>query len=312
MVSLNLCKATALPQMMETALKTALTILSTCLATVLLCAPAGAVEAPHESDVDTEHLFGFTEGTDLGEKGERELELGAFWRNGKRPGNYNAVSGSAELKLSLADNFRVAPGVFFSRHSINGVPGLANANTGGLEGFSLELKYRVLDRAKAPFGLTFAVIPSFARLGELEGERTRDAAIGFLMAVDRELVENRLYAAANLVYEPARSRAPGALEGWRNSSGASASVALSTRVFDQFYLGGEVRYQHAADGVFLNQGTGRGLFVGPALFLRLSPKTFIAAGWNRQVSGRASGVPGQLDLDHFQRNEARLRFGYAF
>ncbi|MDB5571219.1 MAG: hypothetical protein JWN93_2402 [Hyphomicrobiales bacterium] len=284
-----------------------------CFVALLLC--TGAVRANESAstlDVDTEHLFGFTEGTDLGEKGEVELELGAFWRNGARAGRYNAVTGSAELKASLSDNLRVAPGVFFSRHAISSVPGLPNVNSAGLEGVSLELKYRVLDRTKSPFGLTFAVIPAFARLDEREGARTRDAGVAFLMAVDRELVENRLYAAANLVYEPSVSRTPGSPDGWRASSAASASAALSARVAGQFYLGGEVRYQYAANGAFFNGGAGHGLFVGPTLFARLSPKLFVAAGWNRQVSGRAEGVPGRLDLDNFSRNEARLRVGYAF
>jgi hypothetical protein len=36
--------------------------------------------------IGTEHLFGFTIGTDVGEIGEKELESNMLWRFGKRAG----------------------------------------------------------------------------------------------------------------------------------------------------------------------------------------------------------------------------------
>jgi hypothetical protein len=42
--------------------------------------------------IDTEHLFGFTIGTDIGELGEKELESNLLSRLGTRAGSYSALS----------------------------------------------------------------------------------------------------------------------------------------------------------------------------------------------------------------------------
>jgi hypothetical protein len=44
------------------------------------------------SGVDTEHLFGFSEGADAGKKGERELESKTIACAGKAAGKYGAAS----------------------------------------------------------------------------------------------------------------------------------------------------------------------------------------------------------------------------
>jgi hypothetical protein len=103
-----------------------------------VCALAGAAlcaGAPVRADeVDSEHIFGFTEGTDIGEKGEKEAEFGLFWRFGKAAGRYNALSQSSELKMTVTDNFRIAPGVVFSNYNMRNVPGLPNYGGGGVAG----------------------------------------------------------------------------------------------------------------------------------------------------------------------------------
>ena len=49
------------------------------IAALAACATCGAAyagkEAAKAADIDTEHLFGFTEGSDIGEAGEKELEV---------------------------------------------------------------------------------------------------------------------------------------------------------------------------------------------------------------------------------------------
>jgi hypothetical protein len=42
--------------------------------------------------VDTEYLFGFVTGTDIGDVGEKELESTTIDRIGKRTGSYRALS----------------------------------------------------------------------------------------------------------------------------------------------------------------------------------------------------------------------------
>src|SRR3954451_14417200 len=78
----------------------------------------------HAEGVDTEHLFGFMIGTDVGNVGEREFQsetTGAFSRNG---GRYRAIEQEFELEFVPARNFRIEIGSAFAAHDINGVPGL--------------------------------------------------------------------------------------------------------------------------------------------------------------------------------------------
>jgi hypothetical protein len=42
--------------------------------------------------IDTENLFGFTIGTDIGAVGEKEFESNTLSRLGKRSGSYSAIS----------------------------------------------------------------------------------------------------------------------------------------------------------------------------------------------------------------------------
>src|SRR5438045_1274421 len=77
----------------------------------------------HSEGIDTEHLFGFMIGTDVGNVGEREFQsqtTGRFSRNG---GSYRAVGQEVELEFVPARNFRIEMGSTFSAHEINGIPG---------------------------------------------------------------------------------------------------------------------------------------------------------------------------------------------
>ena len=53
----------------------------------------------HADAIDTEHLFGFTIGTDIGEVGEKEFESNTLSRLGKRAGSYSALSQSLYLGI---------------------------------------------------------------------------------------------------------------------------------------------------------------------------------------------------------------------
>ena len=74
--------------------------------------------------IDTEHLFGFMIGTDIGNVGEREFQsqtTGRFARNG---GSYRAIGQEFELEFVPVKNVRVELGTTFASHHISGVPGL--------------------------------------------------------------------------------------------------------------------------------------------------------------------------------------------
>src|SRR5258707_646331 len=68
-------------------------------------------QARSTAALDSEHLFGFTQGSDIGDRGELEGESEGTSRLGKRFGTYAAVTEVLELKYSITDNFRVAPNI---------------------------------------------------------------------------------------------------------------------------------------------------------------------------------------------------------
>src|SRR3954469_24266663 len=87
-------------------------------------AKAGKRDRPAE--IDTEHIFGFVEGGDIGERGDLELEKESALRFGKRAGSYAAASTLFDLKYVPFAHMLVSPGILLSYHGISGVPDLAD------------------------------------------------------------------------------------------------------------------------------------------------------------------------------------------
>ena len=280
-------------------------------AALLLMSWLGVVVPAFAEEQDSEHLFGFTEGSDIGPVGEKELEMGLFGRFGTRIGRYSAISQSSELKWGIAKDWRIAPGMHFGWHGLRDVPGVPYTNGVTLEGFSFEVKRRLVDREKAPFGLTLAVVPAVTRINA-EGQRETGFDTNFLLIADRELIEGKLFGAINVSYAPSFGHVPRA-SGWSPASEIGTSAALSWKVTDKLFMGGELRHVWAYDGAFANEAVGHALFTGPNFFLRLADNMWVAGGWNVQVAGNAAGEAGRrLDLTNFQRHEARLRLGFSF
>src|SRR5436189_107021 len=78
---------------------------------------ADAVRGP--PGIDTEHIFGFTEGADIGDKGEKELESTATGRFGKR-GSFAALTSETAFRYGVAEGFRASMGTLFDYHRIIG------------------------------------------------------------------------------------------------------------------------------------------------------------------------------------------------
>ncbi len=278
-------------------------------ASLALASAAGLVAASAEG-ADTGDIFGFSDGSDIGEKGDRSFEFDTVTGFGKRAGTYRSLSATGAVKGTLTDEIAVGFGVGFGRALVKNVPGLDNANGLGVQGLSGEVKYRVLDRAAHGIGLTLIAQPAWSRL-DGEAARTNDFALGLKAAFDRELVKDTLFGALNVGYEPAWTWPVGGAAMERGSA-FSLSGAISAQLREGFFLGLETRYEYAASGLFFNDGQGHAIFVGPTFYAKVGKDAFIAGAWGRQVAGRASGVAGALDLDNFERNVVRARFAIAF
>ncbi|KMO42899.1 hypothetical protein VQ02_01775 [Methylobacterium variabile] len=269
-----------------------------------------AAENLTPGDLDSEHLFGFTEGSDLGVPGEAELEWETTGRLGKRVGRFLAVDSGLALKVPLTNDFRLAPGVTFNAYDI-GVPGSPVRTAGGVNGGFLETRLRLLDRRAAPFGLTLSIVPGYGTVDGGSGAPARSFATEVGLLADRELIPGKLVAAVNLGFAFSSTRL-GIPEERVLGSGIEAAAALAYQVRPGLFVGGEARYARSYEGLALDRLAGEAAYLGPTLYTTLSPQAWASITWSFQVAGRAVGEPGPLDLSSFDRHQMRLRVGYNF
>jgi hypothetical protein len=269
--------------------------------------PAGS----RAEGIDTEHLFGFMIGADVGSVGEREFQSETSGSIGRNGGRYRAVGQEFELEFVPVRNFRLEVGSAFVSHQISGVPGLDDQRRLSWQGGSLDLRYRFLDRETAPFGLTFATEFHAHRVDETTAEKVRSFGTEFRLALERELVPDRVIAALNLIYEPEWTRlvGNGAME---RESTAGAALGVMAQLRPGFLLGGEARYLRKYEGAGLEELAGQAVFVGPTAYFQLSKRSRLTASWSVQVWGRPAGAMAGLDLVNFERHQARLVFGVNF
>ncbi len=264
-----------------------------------------------EEGFDTEHIFGFMIGTDVGNPGEREFQSQTTGRFGKGGGTYRALQQEVEIEIVPLPNFRIEVGGTASLHDITGVPDIDDRRQFNFQGASLDLRYRLLDREHAPFGLTVAAELHGDRVDETSGAKGRMYGTDFTLAFDRELVPNFVIGALNLIYQPEWARFEVAGLSEKNSTIGAAFAGL-VRVGPNVLLGGEMRYFRQYEGIGLGEFAGQALFVGPTAYFQLSEKSRLTASWSMQAWGRPAGSGGNLDLVNFERHQARLVFGVNF
>jgi len=279
---------------------------------VIVCLAAlvpAAVQA--EEGFDTEHIFGFMIGTDVGNVGEREFQTETTGRFGKSGGIYQAGGQQVELEFVPVKNFRIELGSTFSAHDINSVPGFDDRRQLGWQGVSVDFRYRFLERETAPFGLTVAVEPHADRIDESTAAAVRKYGTDLTLAFDREIVPNVAVAALNLIYQPEWTRfvGTGVVE---QESTIGAAFAVMAKLRPGFLLGGEARYFRKYEGIGLEEFSGQALFIGPTAYFQLSERSRLTASWSVQAWGRPAGSGASLDLVNFERHQARLVFGINF
>ena len=277
----------------------------------ILCLAALLAGRAHAEGIDTEHLFGFMIGTDVGNVGEREFQSQTTGRFAKDGGRYREVGQEFELEFVPVKNFRVEVGSSFVGHDIRAVPDLWDRRQLAWQGVSLDLRYRFLDRDSAPFGLTFAVEGQANRIDDIRGAAVRNFETEFRLAVDRELIPNYLLVALNLIYQPEWTRTL-ATQAAEQESTIGAALGAMLRVRPDILVGGEARYLRRYEGIGLDEFSGQAFFVGPTAYFQLSPRSRLTAAWSVQAWGRAAGSGAALDLVNFERHRARLVFGVNF
>ncbi len=265
----------------------------------------------HAGDVDTQFLFGFTQGADVGTFGEREIESQTLGRFGKADGSYAALTSQLRAEFTPFRNSRFEIGTFATYHAIAGVGDLDDRDGAQFGGFVMEGRYRLLDRRAAPVSLTVGVEPHWQRVNDTTGELVSSWGGDLSLAIDKELIEDRLFVALNLLYSPEWTHAF-ANDTWQQQSTAGISGGAVWQVAEGVFVGAESHYLRLYEGIGLNGFSGDALFVGPTAYWQVTETFAVSAAWSLQVAGGAVAVPGTLNLRDFERHEVRLRFEYTF
>jgi hypothetical protein len=275
--------------------------------TALAFVPTGARSQP----IETEHLFGFTIGSDVGDVGDREIEGSVTGRFSKRSGTYGAGSSTLSAEFVTLPNLRTEFTGAVSSYGITGVSGFADQRYTAFGGLAADIRYRLLDRASAPFGFALGAEPHWGRADDITGAPGNQYGVDLVAAADWEVIPERVVAAFNLLYQPEtiRSRLTGT---WSPESTAGATMAVMAQVRSGILVGGEARYLRRYDGFGLDSFEGQGFFIGPTIYVKFSERAWMTVAWSAQVAGHATAAVGSLDLVNFERQQARLLFGVSF
>ena len=260
--------------------------------------------------LDTKNLFGALEGADVGEAGDRSVELETTAALFKRAGRYAFVEQEAIYEITPTPWLGIEFGAHGLGQSIHGAPGVTDFSGVALSGVSNEWRYVLVPhfgawRAQATLTLT----PQFA--GTFEGGvHGRDYALPVLFILDAQPIERRLYAALNVSYAP--ELAAVADEPVERQSTLAASAALSWRLTPDAMIGGEIDALSVFDGLAAQKRRGSAVFAGPTFHWQINDKVDLSGGWTQQVAGRAQGDGRRLDLADFSRSQAKLRLEIDF
>jgi hypothetical protein len=265
----------------------------------------------NDAEVDTEHLFGFIEGSGIGATGEKELEGDSTVRSGRRSGSFNDAASAFELKYTAFRDFRISAAATFAYYDIAGVTGMEDRRGGAFQSLSFDARFRLLERDHSPFGLTLSIEPHWGFADETSGAPISHFGWEGLLVLDRELVPDRLFGALNLHFDTDRAESV-AGGGREQQPTLGIGGALAGQVISRVWIGGEMRYFRSYEGAGLDTFTGHAVYIGPTLYARFGEKAWLSAAFDIQALGRAVTSPGALDLVNFERYQAKFRLGYDF
>lgn len=273
-----------------------------------------------KKDVDTEHLFGFTEGADAGDKGEQEVVVDTVTRFSKRRGGpgsstYRVLDTRFAYQFNPIDKLSIEFSAFGTLRRQRNIVDLDDKSYGTFDGVSMEVKYQFLKGSKEqPLGLALEVRPRFTRILPVEGNGADIFDIESILQLDVQVVPDKVWYGSNISFEPAAGRQRGGGPGYRSST-FLWSNALVGRIGENTYFGPEVRYLRGYEGTFLNQLESEALTVGPALHHRFKEKIWLTVAYAGQVWGRDAdpSLAGRaLGLNQFERHNVRVKFGMEF
>ncbi len=273
---------------------------------------SAAKKDEEEEGTSAGDLSGFTEDTDVMEKGKVEFTTEVNGSFDRRGGRYRVGTLQKKVAFAPADSFNIEVGAFSNSFLIRDVPDMDDRSNFAFGGFLAEFKWQLVKRgASAPFGVALVSEPSLLLRDQSTGENGYGFNVETRLAVDTALVPNKLFVAMNLIHEVERfdpRMAPPERE-----SEVGISGALGFQASKEVAFGGEARYLRAYEGLALNRFQGHAFFLGPAFKATLTEQLSVSGTWSVQVAGRPVDAPNRpLDLENFSRHEAKFKISYEF
>lgn len=268
-------------------------------------APAPVVSRCTESEGIPTDAFGFTTGSDVAEVGSFGPSLTYNGGFGTRVGTSNGHSLTLQGSYGLFPCAEIGPYLLgsFTRASAGGV----SADERDF-GAGVEMKYRLLGRDMHGIGLTLVIDPSVTRADPDGAGRFTTYNTGIRLFADATLIPNTLYAAVNLSQDLTwTGPSP-----YQRSSTFTVAGSLAWQVQEGLYLSGEVRHLRAHNELGFGKEAGYATYVGPGIFWQATKQLALSAAYNIQVSGKAKGEPGNLDLTNFSQHLVKVKLGYSF
>jgi hypothetical protein len=276
-------------------------------------------------DIESENIFGFTEGTDTNEKDEKELSVESISRFQKRrlfggvapqgapgegacapaasdddppvcdaapaatgPGGkprFRATSTKLGFEYGVTDDFSMEFNLFGQARNVKNMPGLPNKSFASFDGGSIEFKYRLIQRTPEN---PFGLAVEFEpRVSRVE-EETGRAASSF--SGEMKLMFDVRLVPDRVWFATNVGFEPefSRLRGTGERERQSTfgwSNALTFRLDENVLAGAEMRYLRAYDGAFLNRFEADAWYIGPTLYAKLSKSAYLSAAFSARITG---------------------------
>jgi hypothetical protein len=254
------------------------------------------------SEIDSEHIFGFSEGSDIGSQGEREIESVTIGSFGKI-GNYSNIDNETSFRYGLTNQVRLSIGTLTDFYGTYNSPGLSNRSIATFSGLIGEMRVNIVDRMKSPFGMSLSINPQWRQIDPFSGETTGNYAIPATLLIDKEVISEKFFVATNLIYTPSFLR----VNEMRGHDDAFTVIAAGTYALgSNIFAGMEIRHENLAqNGTFIAHA----LFVGPSMFYRFSQTFTAKIAWAAQIPDVGSNA---LDFASYERHQIELQIAYNF
>jgi hypothetical protein len=262
----------------------------------------GAAGAASDLEIDTEHIFGFGEGSDVGAKGELEVESFTIGSFGAAAGNFS-IGNETSFRYSILDGFRLSVGGLFDEFNLRGLPSPGARNGWNFSGLITEARWNLLDWRTSPVGLTFTIDPDWRRTDPGSGRYNDNVAITTALLIDTVAIPGKLFVELNLIYSPSFLPLHGK---WRRNDSFTAIVGGSYAIGPAIFIGAELRHENIAPN--MSPGA-NALFFGPHIFLQPAKNVTASFAWAFQLPDLGAS---HADLTNFERYEAGLRVVYGF